>query len=86
MELIEALWKYDVEVEVSSSEFQEVETLQSGSTSATPPDEPHPPGGSSSLTPQSTNPLGDGVPRNISTVSASEEVVPKTVMFTLIQK
>lgn len=81
MELIEALWKYDVEVEVSSSEFQEVETLRSGSSSATPPDEPHAPGGSSSLTPQRANPSGDAVPRNISTVSVSEEIIPKTVML-----
>lgn len=68
-------------MDVANGEFlEEIEDVPSLSRSATPPDEPYAPDGSSSLTPQVTNPSEDAVPRNVSATSNREEISSEQVM------
>ena len=76
--MIETLWKYDVNVD--SSEFlEEVSALRSrGSVSQ--PDEPFPPDGSSSITPEITSPTVHAIPSNATSASEPEQTSEVSIL------
>lgn len=78
LDLIEILWKYDVNVE--SSEFlEEVSEIRSLRGGVAPPDEPFAPDGSSSITAEVTNPSENALPGNATAISDSEQLQNENV-------
>lgn len=80
LDIIEALWKYDIYVENGDSADDPSERRSTSSVVA-PPDEPFAPDGSPSLTPEHTNPFDDAVPRNSTTSLNQEEFLTEEVKF-----
>lgn len=87
MDIIEALWKYDIYVENGDSADDPSERRSSSSSSSSslvaPPDEPFAPDGSPSLTPEHTNPFEDAVPRNSTTILSQEEFLAEEVSLSI---
>lgn len=85
LDIIEILWKYDIDIGSADTADDTFET-SSTTSSVSPPDEPFAPDGSCSVTPEITNPTEDAVPRNITTITNNEELVSEQVKIDLKTK